>query len=590
MGAGADGVSVKAGDVPLRELHDKNTKVARDMRDNTGQEGAAAIERSKAQIVKPHGVEKENEERPERLGVEGDRELMPRRVILPFEVVVEMEESEKHGKTHDARPQHSRAPFVDEEKSAENQLLDEAGRDHGEKHNGGDVRLLRADAEGVFARRFNGHEEQRADNPEDQKKAGRGHGAGEGIGARSGFSLRAIVVEPQLENIGRDGKKNKDQKGTIEHGKWVRAWERKWQADAFGFSFRSPWINLASFMIIRTTAYPRAGLIGNPSDGYFGKTIAFAFRNFSAKIILYESPDLEILPSRRDHSVFRGIEGLAEDVKRHGYYGGFRLLKATIKRFYDYCQEREIEIDNRNFTLRYTSDVPNRVGLAGSSAIITACMRALMSFYHVAISRHTLANLVLSVETQELAIPAGLQDRVAQAYQGLVYMDFDRSLMDSRGYGAYENLDSSLLPKLYIAYREDLSEGTEVYHNDLRSRWKAGNKEVVEAMEFWADLTVRFREALLAGDHAKMPALLDANFDKRASLYDVGDGNRDLVRTARRQGASAKFCGSGGAIVGTYEDDAMFERLEKAFAPKGVGVLKPDHAPVFPGETTAPVA
>ncbi|MCC5804909.1 MAG: hypothetical protein JJU00_01155 [Opitutales bacterium] len=342
-------------------------------------------------------------------------------------------------------------------------------------------------------------------------------------------------------------------------------------------------------MIIRTTAYPRAGLIGNPSDGYFGKTIAFAFRNFSANITLYESPDLEILPSRRDHSVFRSIRGLAEDVKRHGYYGGFRLLKATIKRFYDYCQERDIEIDNRNFTLRYSSDVPNRVGLAGSSAIITACMRALMSFYHVSISRHTLANLVLSVETQELAIPAGLQDRVAQAYQGLVYMDFDKAIMEKRGYGAYENIDTALLPKLYIAYREELSEGTEVYHNDLRSRWKAGNKEVVDAMQFWADLTVQFRDALLADDHGKMPALLNANFDKRASLYDVGDGNRDLVNTARRAGASAKFCGSGGAVVGTYEDDAMFARLEAAFATKGVGVIKPDYAPVFAGETTAPV-
>lgn len=54
-------------------------------------------------------------------------------------------------------------------------------------------------------------------------------------------------------------------------------------------------------MIIRTIAYPRAGLIGNPSDGYFGKTIAFAFRNFSAQIELWESPELELLPSRRDH-------------------------------------------------------------------------------------------------------------------------------------------------------------------------------------------------------------------------------------------------------------------------------------------------
>lgn len=332
-------------------------------------------------------------------------------------------------------------------------------------------------------------------------------------------------------------------------------------------------------MVINSVAYPRAGLIGNPSDGYFGRTMAFAFRNFSASVEIWESPELELLPSRRDHSVFGGIEALHQDVKKHGYYGGFRLLKASVKVFFDYCQQRGIRLDNRNFTLRYKSDVPNRVGLAGSSAIITACMRGLASFYQVPISRHTLANIVLSVENQELGIPAGLQDRVAQAYQGLVYMDFDKAIMQSRGYGQYQSLDPALLPPAFVAYRDDLSEGTEVYHSDLRARWNRGDRDVVDAMRYWADLTAQFKEALLGHDFAKMNALINANFDKRASLYDVGDGNRDMISTARSAGASAQFAGSGGAIVGLYEDDAMFARLEKAFAPKGIKVIRPDIAP-----------
>jgi len=332
-------------------------------------------------------------------------------------------------------------------------------------------------------------------------------------------------------------------------------------------------------MIIRPIAYPRAGLIGNPSDGYFGKTIAFAFRNFSAQIELWESPELELLPSRRDHSVFKSLKGLHTDVKLHGYYGGFRLLKAAAKVFYDYCQLRGIVIEDKNFTMRYKSDIPNRVGLAGSSALITACVRGLMEFYGVRISRHSLANLVLSVENNELGIPAGLQDRVAQAYQGVVFMDFDRQLIESRGYGEYELLDPAKLPPLYIAYREDLSEGTEVYHNDLRARWQRGDADVVEAIAFWAGLTVTLREALETGDRAAMHRAINANFDKRASLYDVGEGNRDMVATARRIGASAKFAGSGGAIVGIYDDEAMFARLEEAFAPTEIRVIKPDIAP-----------
>ena len=46
-------------------------------------------------------------------------------------------------------------------------------------------------------------------------------------------------------------------------------------------------------------------------------------------------------------------------------------------------------------------------------------------------------DFILDVEVGELNINAGLQDRVVQVYQGLVYMDFSRDIMDSRGHGEY---------------------------------------------------------------------------------------------------------------------------------------------------------
>ncbi|MCF7837245.1 MAG: GHMP kinase [Candidatus Marinimicrobia bacterium] len=337
-------------------------------------------------------------------------------------------------------------------------------------------------------------------------------------------------------------------------------------------------------MLVTTLAYPRAGLVGNPSDAYFGRTIAFTFSDFSAQVEMWESPELELLPSRRDHSVFQSIQHLHQDVQQHGYYGGFRLLKATCKRFYDYCAEQGITLDDRNFTLRYRSDIPGRVGLAGSSAIITACLRALMAFFSVQISRHALANLVLSVEQVELVIPAGLQDRVAQAYGGLTYMDFKQSLMEQRGYGEYLALDPRQLPPLYIAYHEMLSEGTEVLHNGLRARFLRGEKPVLAAIARWAELAAETR-ALLQENVPGAPvpparlaalhALLNENFDLRASLCDLSQGNLDLVKTARQCGVSAKFAGSGGAIVGFMDSPAALAVLEKAFADTDVRVFCP---------------
>ena len=328
-------------------------------------------------------------------------------------------------------------------------------------------------------------------------------------------------------------------------------------------------------MIIHGKAYPRAGLIGNPSDGYFGKTISFAFGNFAAEVLLYETPELEILPNERDHSRFRSMSELARDVRLHGYYGGIRLLKAAVKRFHDYCGEKGILLDDRNFTLRYESSIPTQVGLAGSSAIITACFRALMAFHGVDIPRPVLANLILSVENAELRIPAGLQDRVSQVYQGLVYMDFNREVMSRQGYGHYEELDPSSLPPLYIAYRTDLAEGTEVFHNDIRSRWENREPDVVNAMHAWAGMSDQVRELLKGGRGREIGPFLNAGFDLRCKIFKISEGNLRMVAEARAAGASAQFSGSGGAIVGAYEDEAMYQRLTDRLSCLGCRVLKP---------------
>jgi len=328
-------------------------------------------------------------------------------------------------------------------------------------------------------------------------------------------------------------------------------------------------------MIIRTTAYPRAALIGNPSDGYFGKTIAFTFAEFATRVTLYESPELEIVPNHRDGSTFSNISALHDDVRRFGYYGGIRLLKSAINSFYSYCLENAIALHDCNFTIRYESTIPHLVGLAGSSAIVTATLRALLAFYGVAIAKPQLANLIRAVENRELGIAAGLQDRVAQVYQGMVYMDFDRALIDKQGYGHYLPLTPANLPPLYIAYRTDLSEGSEVFHNNIRERFERGEPEVVDAMAFWADLTVQARDALERCDWTQLAALMDANFDKRKQIYQLSEGNLRMVDTARSLGASAKFPGSGGAIIGIYSDEVMYKDLTAAFAAQNIRVFKP---------------
>src|SRR5262249_8793515 len=147
------------------------------------------------------------------------------------------------------------------------------------------------------------------------------------------------------------------------------------------------------------------------------------------------------------------------------------------------------------------------------------------------------------------------QDRVIQVYEGLVYMDFSQTLMESQGYGNYESMDPGLLPRVFVAYRTNLSEGTEVFHTNVRERWRRGDPEIVEAMRTWAGYAEQGRAALIERNYELFDRLIDANFDLRSRIYKISEGNLQMVRTARALGATAKFAGSGGAIVGTYRDD-----------------------------------
>lgn len=334
--------------------------------------------------------------------------------------------------------------------------------------------------------------------------------------------------------------------------------------------------------LIRREAFARAGLVGNPSDGYHGKTISMVVRNFRAQVTLYEWDQLEIVQSADDRSRFRSVDELARDVRLHGYYGGIRLIKATIKKFVDYCRREGISLHARTFSIRYESTIPRQVGLAGSSAIIVATLRCLLEFYGVEIPREILPSLALSVETDELGIAAGLQDRVAQVYEGLVYMDFSLDRITKHGdlkSGVYEPMDPALLPPLYLAYRAEASEPTEIVHNNLRERYHACDPPVLDAMRRFADLTDQGKQALLHRDSVRLGQLINANFDLRRSICWIAAKQLEMIERARACGASAHFPGSGGAILGTFPDEATFARLESELGAIGCKVIRPQVEP-----------
>ena len=102
-------------------------------------------------------------------------------------------------------------------------------------------------------------------------------------------------------------------------------------------------------------------------------------------------------------------------------------------------------------------------------------------------------------------------------------------------------------------------------HGPLRTRVQ-DNHRLVTTIGQIADLVPQAREALERRDTTRLHELLNRNFDLRATLYTIQPAHRRMIETARSVGASAKFAGSGGSVVGMYADESMYGRLQQALA------------------------
>ena len=331
--------------------------------------------------------------------------------------------------------------------------------------------------------------------------------------------------------------------------------------------------------MISSQSYGRIGFIGNPSDGFNGKTISFSLKNFSANVFLQENDKLEIVHNADDRSTFNDIYELREDVLNHGYYGCIRLIKATIKKFSDICIEKNIPL-NKNFRILYNTSIPRQVGLGGSSAIVASTFKALQEFYNTKnfIQKELLPQVYLDIEQEELGIKAGLQDRVIQVYPGLVYMDFTKEAFAQNNnlYGNYKKLDYSL-PNMFLAFSKTRKTESGKAHNEIRMKHQQGDKHIIDKMNQIALLTDKALQALQTNNIVLLKQLINQNFDLRREVYGdeiIGRENLRLIQIARDIGHCSKLTGSGGAVFGIYNSEQEFNNLEHAYKSEGFNITK----------------
>ncbi len=212
-------------------------------------------------------------------------------------------------------------------------------------------------------------------------------------------------------------------------------------------------------------------------------------------------------------------------------------------------------------TLSATTTIPRSVGLAGSSALIIAALRALAETSGHRFEPVELAELALSVERERMGVEAGLQDRLVQAVGEPVAMEFDPV--------SFRPLRPSGELPLFVAWSTAGSESSDTVHRSLRRRFDAGDRHVVTSMSGLAEQARTAAAAIERGDLPRLAAAINRTFEIRALMVDIDPVTLTLAEIARCNGAAVNTAGSGGSVVGLAPTRDHLDRVVEAFTAAG---------------------
>ncbi len=280
----------------------------------------------------------------------------------------------------------------------------------------------------------------------------------------------------------------------------------------------------------------RAALAGNPSDAYDGAVLAVPVTQFAATVS----------SSPAEHY---GVDHDDPDM--------IRLIDATVARLI-----RELGCPVPTVELKPSTTIPRSVGLAGSSALVIATLRSLAPRVGWTPTSLELAELALSIEHDDMGITAGLQDRLVQAHERPILMDF--------------SADTTVTPvafhpsiRLFMAWSDRAAASSDLTHRPLLERHRNGERAVRAAMGRLRTLAHDATTAAIAGDVEALGTTMNTTFEIRAELTDVPGPMLQLVEQARRRGAPVNSAGSGGSIVGLFSDDAHAVEIAEALVQIG---------------------
>lgn len=315
----------------------------------------------------------------------------------------------------------------------------------------------------------------------------------------------------------------------------------------------------------------RAALCGNPSDQHGGCVLAVPLWNFTATVTLSSSDNgfvYQELPITAD-----SLSHAIDKARREGPGELSGLVKASLVVLGRILESTQTKPSRQGFVTQITTTIPRQRGLSGSSAVITAFFKAMLRLHgltnHPTLTPSKLAHLVLSVETDELLIKAGPQDRVVQWFCQPVLMDFSSRAYDRHDaeHGEYIIVPASTLPQMAL-----LTSNIPSHSGKLHGSIDAANPKIKKLM---AEAAGTAREGAKALEHADLTALgraMQRNAEIRVESFGddlLGEANMQLLEISQKANCPMNFTGSGGAaIVLLPEGTESLKMLKNVIADK----------------------
>jgi len=300
----------------------------------------------------------------------------------------------------------------------------------------------------------------------------------------------------------------------------------------------------------------RAGIIGNPSDGYGGAVLSCSIKNTATATI---KPYRELIVTNRYGS--RVLKQDTDFESQGDYFDHFRVVL------------RYFELFDLQVRISVSTEIPEQAGLAGSTAAMAALIKAVMSYTNQECDRFHLAELTRYLEYNYLGIQCGYQDAYLTVFGGLNYIEFTGKEhyreLNKEPYAKVEPLGSFVDELPFVIVHSGIKHHSGQFHLPLRQRWLEGDKKVIRAYREIAGLAREGKEALLAKDWLLMAKLMKANQRIQDSLAFCGEQNCHLIRVAESNGAlAAKLAGAGegGSIIALTLEP---ERTKKALLEAG---------------------